>query len=232
MYFWSLTWRILSITLLACKISTMVRSFEHSLALPFFEVGIKTDIFHSCGHCWVFQICWFTECSTLTASSFRILSNSAGILLPPLTLFVTVLPKAYLISHSSMSGPRWVTTPWWFFRSLKPFWYSSFAYSCHLLIFFASVRSSVFLSFIRPIFTWNIPLSPVFLKRSLVFPFLYFSLFFCLFVLFFVFFFHCSRSLSHLSLLFSGTLHLVEYIFPFLTCLSLLFFHQLFVKPP
>ena len=26
----------------------------------------------SCGHCWVFQICWHIECSTFTASSFRI----------------------------------------------------------------------------------------------------------------------------------------------------------------
>ena len=28
--------------------------------------------FQSCGHCWVFQICWNIECSTFTASSFRI----------------------------------------------------------------------------------------------------------------------------------------------------------------
>ena len=31
----SLTWRILSITLLACEMSSTVRYFEHSLALPF-----------------------------------------------------------------------------------------------------------------------------------------------------------------------------------------------------
>ena len=29
-------------------------------------------LFQSCGHCWVFQICWHIECSTFTASSFRI----------------------------------------------------------------------------------------------------------------------------------------------------------------
>ena len=28
--------------------------------------------FQSCEHCWVFQICWHIECSTFTASSFRI----------------------------------------------------------------------------------------------------------------------------------------------------------------
>ena len=33
-------------------------------------------------------------------------------------------------------------------------------------------------------------------------------------------------------LLFSGTLHSVGYIVPFLPCFSLLFFSQLFVKPP
>ena len=53
-------------------------------------------------------------------------------------------------------------------------------YSCHLfLISSASLRSLLFLSFIVPIFAWNVPLvSLVFLKRSLVFPqsivFLYF----------------------------------------------------------
>ena len=25
--------------------------FEHSLALPFFGIGMKTDLFQSCGHC-------------------------------------------------------------------------------------------------------------------------------------------------------------------------------------
>ena len=32
----------------------------------------KWKVFQSCGHCWVFQICWHIECSTFTASSFRI----------------------------------------------------------------------------------------------------------------------------------------------------------------
>ena len=40
------------------------------------------------------------------------------------------------------------------------------------------------------------------------------------------------RRLSYLSLLFSGTLHSVGYIFPFLLRLLLLFFSQLCVKPP
>ena len=45
----------------------------------------------------------------------------------------------------------------------------------------------------------------------------------------FIFIVHFRR-LSSLSLLFSGTLHWVAYIFPFLLCFSFLFFSQLFVR--
>ena len=47
----NLAWRILSITLLVYEMSAIVRQFEHSLALPFFGIGMKTDLFKSCGHC-------------------------------------------------------------------------------------------------------------------------------------------------------------------------------------
>ena len=57
---------------------------------------MKTDLFQSCGHYWVFQIYWHIECSTFTASSFRIWTSSAGIPSPPLALFVVMLPKAPL----------------------------------------------------------------------------------------------------------------------------------------
>ena len=63
-YCWSLAWRILSITLLMCEMSAIMWQFKHSLALPFFGIGMKTDRFQSCGHCWVFKICWHIECST------------------------------------------------------------------------------------------------------------------------------------------------------------------------
>ena len=36
-----------------------------------------------CGQCWGFQVCWYMECSILTASSFRILNNLPGIWSPP-----------------------------------------------------------------------------------------------------------------------------------------------------
>ena len=98
-YYWSLAWRILNITLLACEMSAIVQWFERSLALPFFGIGMKTELFQSCGHCWVFQICWHMECSTVTASSFRIWNSSAGIPSPPLALLVVMRPKARLTSH-------------------------------------------------------------------------------------------------------------------------------------
>ena len=110
-YCWILTWRILSITLLACEMSAIVRSLEHSLALPFFRIGMKTDLFQSCGYCWVFQICCHIECSTFTASSSRIWNSSIGIPSPPLALFVVILPKAQLTSDFRMSDSRWVITP-------------------------------------------------------------------------------------------------------------------------
>ena len=137
----------------------------------------KTGLFQSCGHCWGFQICWYIECSTLIAPSFRIWNSSAGIPSPPIALFTVMCPKAHLTSHSRMSWSRWVTTISWLSGSLTPFFYSSSVYSCHLfLISSASVRSLSFLSFIVPIFAWNVPLvSLILLKRFLVFPILLFS---------------------------------------------------------
>ena len=129
-YCWSLAWRILSITLLVYKMSTVLWYFEHPLWLPFFKIGMKTDLFQSCGHCWVFQICRHIECSTLTGSSFRIWNS--------LALFIVMLPKAHLTSHSKMSGSRWIITPSWLSGSLRPVLYSS-VYSCHLFCFCKSL---------------------------------------------------------------------------------------------
>ena len=40
---------------------------------------MNTDLFQSCGHCWVLQICWHIACSTFTASSFRNWNSSTRI---------------------------------------------------------------------------------------------------------------------------------------------------------
>ena len=50
--------------------------------------------FQSYGHCWVFQISWHIECSTFTASSFRIWNGPAGI-----------------------PSPHWLCSQWCFLRS-------------------------------------------------------------------------------------------------------------------
>ena len=92
---------------------------------------MRTDIFQSCGHCWVFQICWHIECNTLLASSFRVLNSSTGISSHPLALLTAVLPKAHLTSHSRMSRSGWMTTPLWLSGSLRSVLHSS-VYFFHL----------------------------------------------------------------------------------------------------
>ena len=96
---------------------------------------MKTYLFQSCGHCWVFHICWHIGCSTFPASSFRIWNSSTGIPSPPLALFVVMLPKAHLTSHSRMSGSRWVITPSWLSGSWRSFLCSSSVCSCEFFLF-------------------------------------------------------------------------------------------------
>ena len=59
---------------------------------------------------------------------------------------------------------------------MKIFLFSFSVYSCHLFLISSASVMSIFLSFIVPIFPWNVPLvSLIFLERSLVFPILLFS---------------------------------------------------------
>ena len=122
---------------------------------------MNTDISQFCGHYWIFQSCWHIECSTFTASSFRIWNNSTGIPSLLLALFIVMLPKAHLTSHSRMSDSRWLHhRDYLGYEDLgHEEQYSSSAYSCHLLLISSASLSSIpFLSFIVPIFAWNIPL--------------------------------------------------------------------------
>ena len=133
---------------------------------------MKTDLFQSCGHWWVFQICWHIEYSTFTASSFRIWNSSTGIPSLPPALSIVMLPKAYLICITvCLALGEW---------SHHRGYLGHKAVFCIALLFIlatsissASVRSIPFLSFMVPIFAWNVPLvCLIFLKRSLVFPIL------------------------------------------------------------
>ena len=83
------------------------------LALPFFGIGTKADLFQSCGHCWVFQIFWHIGCSTLTPSSFRIWNSSTGIPSSPLVWFnaIKYLPSATaLINRFGFCSTQWPFT--------------------------------------------------------------------------------------------------------------------------
>ena len=104
-----------------------LKDFEHNLASmcnecncavvwTFFGITLPWD----CNENWPFPVLW------------------------PLLSFL--FPKAHLISHSRMPSSRWMTTPLLLSRSLRPFLYSSAAYSCHFfLICSASVRSLLFI---------------------------------------------------------------------------------------
>jgi len=91
-------------------------------------------------------------------------------------------------------------------------------YSCHFLYYLLLL----FLFFIVPIFAWNVPLvSVIFLMRSIVFPILLFiSL-------------DCSLRKAFLSLLPIIWNSAFRWVYlSFLFCFLLLFFSQLFVRPP
>ena len=148
------------------NLASMWNEYNCTVVWTFFGIAILWDWkenwhFPVLWPCWVFQICWHIECSTLTASSFRILSGSARNLSPPIALFVLIvmLPKAHLTSHLRMSGLRWVTTKSWLSGLWRSLLYSLSVCSCNLfLISSASVRSLSFLFFIMPVPAWNIPL--------------------------------------------------------------------------
>ena len=76
-----------------------------------------------------------------------------------------MLSKAHLTSDSRMSGSRSVITPLWLPGSWRLF-YTVIVYSCHIfLISSASFRSISFMSFIKPILAWNVPLVSNFLEE-------------------------------------------------------------------
>ena len=112
-YCWSLAWRNLE-----HYFTSMWDEYNCAVVWAFFGIAILWDWNENwplpvLWPCWVIQISWHIECSTFIASSFRICNSSTGILSPPLALFVVILFKAHLTSHSSMSGSRSVITPLW-----------------------------------------------------------------------------------------------------------------------
>ena len=118
-YCWSLVWRILSITSMWDECNCWV-------VWAFFDIAFLWDwnenwLFQSCFRYWVFQMCWHIGCSTFTSSSWNI---QPGIPSPLLSLFIVMLSKVHLTSHSRVSGSRWVMTPLWLSGSWRSFLYS------------------------------------------------------------------------------------------------------------
>ena len=114
-----------------------LKDFEHYLASmwnecnfavvwTFFDIAFLWDWNEN----WPFPVLWpllsFPNLlaywiSTFTASSFRIWNSSAGISSRQLALFIVMLSKAHLTSHSRMSGSRWVITPSWLSGTWRSF---------------------------------------------------------------------------------------------------------------
>jgi len=79
---------------------------------------------------WPFPVLWpllsFPNLLAYWMQHFHIIifqdwNSSTGISSSPLTLFVVMLSKAHLTSHSRMSGSRWVITPSWLSESRRSF---------------------------------------------------------------------------------------------------------------
>ena len=156
-----------------------IKDFEHNLAIhwnecncmviwTFFGIAFLWDWNGS----WPFPLLWpLLNFSNLLAYwmqyfnsiIFYALKQFNWIPSPPLPLFIVMLPKAHLSSHSRISSSMWVTTQSWLSGSLRTFLYSS-VYSCHhFLISSASVRFVLFCPLLCPslheMFPWYLQFS-------------------------------------------------------------------------
>ena len=122
-YYWSLAWRILSITLLACEMSA------NCVAVwTFSSIALLWD-WNENGP---FPVLWpllsFPKLLTYWVQHFHSIIfqdfkySSAGIPSPPLALFIKM--------HSRISGSRWVYIPLRLSGSLRTFLYSFSMCSC------------------------------------------------------------------------------------------------------
>ena len=123
------TWKFLVHVLLKPSLN----NFEHYLAYmwneyncavvwTFFGIGLLWDWNGN----WYFPVMWpllnfpnllaylVQQVNSITFQNLKQLIWSS---ITSLALFVVMLPKAHLTSHSRMSGSRWVTIPSWLSRS-------------------------------------------------------------------------------------------------------------------
>ena len=133
---------------------------------------MQTDLFQSCGHRWVFQICWRIECSTFTASSFRIWNSSTGIPSPPLALWCFLRPT-WLCIPGCLALDEWSQHCDYLGREdLFCIVLCILATSSYLLLLLDPYHFCPLLSSsLYEMFPWY----RIFLKKSLAFPILLFS---------------------------------------------------------
>ena len=115
-YYWSITWRILSLTMLIWN------ECNWTVVWTFFGIALLWNWNEN----WRFSGLWpllFSKFAGIlsAAVSFRIWNSSVGSSSPPLAVFIVMLPKAHLTSHSRMSDSSWVTTLLWLSGSFRPF---------------------------------------------------------------------------------------------------------------
>ena len=91
LYIWNFSVHVLwkpSLKDFAHNLTSMQNEHNYMIVWAFFGIAFlwnwnETDLSQSCGHCWVLQICWHTECSIFTVKSSgpylgRITTNKAG----------------------------------------------------------------------------------------------------------------------------------------------------------
>ena len=92
-YCWSLTWRILSITLLVCEMSQLCRSLN--ILWHYLSLGLEWKLMFPVlwpALCFPnFLACWMQRFHSII---FRIWNSSSGIPSPPPAFFVVMLPMA------------------------------------------------------------------------------------------------------------------------------------------
>ena len=112
---------------------------------------------------------WRISCTEETGNLWSMGSQRGGQRLVNSEFYVALFLSLYFFSSIFLIEISWLSWSW------RSFLCSS-VYSFHPFRSSVSVRSIPFLSFIEPIFAWNVALvSLIFLKRSLVFPILLFS---------------------------------------------------------
>ena len=110
-YCWSLAWRILNIALLAYGWVQLWGSLNILWEYcPSLGLELKLTLSSPVPTAEFSKFAGILNEALQQPSSFRIWNSSAGIPSPPLVLFIVMLPKAHLISHSRISGSTWVIT--------------------------------------------------------------------------------------------------------------------------